>query len=174
MVGVFECIADDDFLAPLRDAISSLNTQNPDASFLGVSAALEGIESTFQSGEKEINGFLEAYRTLPCESWPSFDETETLRYLRLTETDIRFLVHAAEMMQQVAEFLHECSCACRKNVLSLREVCNTVSRTSTAVLHHTNAFVDAKLVVLPMLLSMWRAGYSVNQDGNLVQKATPR
>ena len=171
MLGVFQSMSDENFLAPLRESIASLETQNPRAAILGVSAALEGIESTFRCGEKGINEFLAAYGTLPRESRLRLDETETLRYLRLTDNDIRFLVHATETMQQVAEFLRECACACRKDVLSIGEFSGIVNRTSKAVLHHTSALADARVVVLPMLLSMWRPGCSVNQDGILVNEA---
>jgi len=168
---LFRCISDEHFLAPLREATGSLKMQQPGAAFSGMSAALEGVESAFRCGEKVINGFLEAYGTLPCESWLTLDETEPLRYQRLTDGDILFLVNASETMRQVAEILHECSCMCRKDVLPFAEFSNALSRAVSAVLHHNEAFMDAKPMVLPMLVSMWRPGLSVNRDGNLVRGA---
>jgi len=166
VLDLFRRITDEPFLVPLRDAIAALQNNG----FAGVSHALEGIESTFRRGSGEIEGFLASYRTIPALSNVPPDEAKTLRFIRLTDKDIDFLLNASSTMHQMADLLHECSIACKRDDLSISEVSDEVSSAAMSLLRLSKSFVGAEVLVLPLLVSMWTPGCSINHQGKLVKK----
>jgi hypothetical protein len=168
VLSLVQCVSGEGFLVPFRNSVGSIDWGDPRPGYARVGAEIERIEQSFRLMAAQIKGFFAVPPgTVTIEGVP-LDENDVLAHLQLTKDDVNFLSEIGAILPSIANSLHECSTACKREDLTLEEITARVATASTIVSQGAERFHPYRGQVLRMLCAKGKTKYSINQAGRVV------
>ncbi len=165
----FRSMTEKSFLDRLRRAVAVLSERKSQGDFAEVAAALDSLGSNLRSGQRDIRGFLTGLSSAPGGVCQHPDDTDISMAIRLADEDIDFLIHVERTLSRVVRLIEECAAVCRKDVLSIPEVSQVVSRAASVLQTQTAEYSHAKIFMQRLISTMQTQCCQTGERTTIVQ-----